>query len=95
MSGGEDGAAGRDEALAARRADRHRFLRRLYELSDADVSSFHDGREIADELGIPMVEAERIIRYFEERGYLRHVAGGGLTLRITVDGIDQVETGLR
>jgi hypothetical protein len=37
-------------------------------------------------------EVGRIVRYFEERGFLKHIAGGGLTIRITAAGIDHVET---
>lgn len=80
-----------DPGIGARRAARLRFLRRLYEMAEADVGAFCDGAEIADELGIPIREAGRIVRYYEERGYLRP-AGTGLTIRITADGIDFVES---
>ncbi|CAN5697981.1 hypothetical protein BH23GEM3_BH23GEM3_05890 [soil metagenome] len=80
-----------DETISVRRENRIHFLRRLYELAEADVASFHDGSEIAEDLGIALVEAGRIIRYYEEHGYLRHAGGGGMTLRITAEGIDFVE----
>jgi DNA-binding MarR family transcriptional regulator len=80
------------QSYEQRRQTRSRFLHRLYQLGDADVGAFLDGREIADDLQIPLPEAERIIRYYEERGYLRHAGGGGLTLRITAEGIDYVES---
>lgn len=80
-----------DQTISARRENRLRFLRRLYELAEADVASFQDGSEIAEDLRIPLAEAGRIIRYYEEHGYLRHAGGGGMTLRITAAGVDFVE----
>jgi DNA-binding MarR family transcriptional regulator len=79
------------DTVRRRRQDRLRFLHRLYEIGDADVGAFQEGREIADALGIPIDEAERIVRYHEDRGYLRR-SGGGLTIRITAEGVDYVES---
>jgi hypothetical protein len=81
-----------DALLRQRRLDRHRFLAALYARSDADVGAYEDGRDLADGLGIPLPEAERIVRYLEERGFVQHLGGGGLTLRITAAGIDHVES---
>jgi hypothetical protein len=80
-----------EKNTAARRANRGRFLRHLYARSQADVATFHDGYEIADELRLPHDELGRIVRYYEERGLVKQVGGGGLTLRITAAGIDHVE----
>jgi hypothetical protein len=91
MSGGPEFGA-EDAAVRRRREDRVRFLHALYTRSDADVGAYEDGREIADQLGIPVPEAERIVRYHEERGFIQHLGGGGLTLRITARGIDHVES---
>jgi len=82
----------RDAALHRRRSDRARFLRAVYDAGDADVGAYQDGREIADRLGISVAEAGRIVRYFEDRQFLRHVSGAGLTVHITAAGIDHVET---
>jgi DNA-binding MarR family transcriptional regulator len=78
-------------AVRRRRQDRLRFLHRLYEIGDADVGAFQDGREIADSLNVPLDEAERIVRYLEDHGYLRR-SGGELTVRITAEGVDYLES---
>lgn len=91
MSGADAGADSLDVRVQQRQSDRWRFLLRLYEASAADVGAFQDGSDLADELGIPAAEAGRIIRYFEDRGFVRQAGGGGLVVRITADGIDHVE----
>jgi CTP-dependent riboflavin kinase len=80
-----------DATVRKRRQDRLRFLHRLYEIGDADVGAFQDGREIADSLNVPLDEAERIVRYLEDHGYLFR-SGGGLTVRITAEGVDYLES---
>jgi hypothetical protein len=81
-----------DEAtMRARREARGRFLRALYERSEGDVNAYEDGYDIAGSLGIEEREAERFVRYFEERGFLQNVTQAGLTVRITALGVDAVE----
>jgi hypothetical protein len=82
-----------ENKLADRRRNRARLLRLVYDRTDADVASFLDGRELADELGIGHAEVGSMVRYFEELGCLKHIGGGGLMVRITAEGIDQVESG--
>jgi uncharacterized protein YueI len=72
---------------------RRRFLGALYERTDADVNAYEDGYEIAGALGIDPREAERFVRYLEERGLVQNVSQAGLTVRITALGIDAVEGG--
>lgn len=80
------------EAFAARRENRRRFLLRLYECSEEGASEYLDGYEIAAELELSRQDAERIVRYHEDHGFVRKT-GTGLTLRITARGTDHVETG--
>lgn len=79
--------------IRERRENRRKFLRRLYDCSENDVSTYLDGYEIADELGLSRFDAERFARYHEDHGYVRKSGSSGLTLRITAQGIDQIETG--
>jgi hypothetical protein len=81
-----------DGKVAERRRNRLRLLRLVYDRTSADVASFLDGHEVADELGMPHDEVGGMIRYFEELGFLKHIGGGGLMIRITAAGIDQVES---
>ncbi|MDB4949520.1 MAG: hypothetical protein JWM27_2169 [Gemmatimonadetes bacterium] len=80
-----------DAAIRRRRENRGRFLRRLYQESEEEASEYLDGYEVAAELGLSRQDAERIVRYFEDHGYVRKIANAGLTLRITAQGIDFLE----
>jgi hypothetical protein len=90
VSAGDPGVV-REDPLARRRRERARLLRLVYDRSDADVATFLDAFELADELGIEHHEVGRLVRYFEERGLLKHLGGGGLMIRITAEGIDEIE----
>jgi CTP-dependent riboflavin kinase len=81
------------DAIRTRRENRGRFLQRLYEVSEHEASEYLDGYDIAAELGLSRQDAERIVRYFEDHGYVRKVNNSGLTVRITAQGIDFLETG--
>ena len=81
------------DAIRQRRENRDRFLRRLYAVSEEDASEYLDGYEIAHELGLSRTDAERIVRYFEDHGFVRKVSNHGLTVRITAQGIDFLEAG--
>jgi CTP-dependent riboflavin kinase len=81
------------DAIRLRRENRGRFLRRLYEVSELEASEYLDGYEIAGELGLSRQDAERMVRYFEDHGFVRKVGSAGLTVRITAQGIDFLETG--
>jgi CTP-dependent riboflavin kinase len=83
-----------DSAIRARRESRRRFLLRLYQVSEEEASEYLDGYEVAGELGLSRQDAERIVRYFEDHGYVRKTGNTGLTLRITAQGIDHVEHGI-
>jgi hypothetical protein len=80
------------DVFARRRADRRRFLERLYRSSEEEGIVYEDGYAVAEELGLSRVDAERIARYHEDHGYVRNMGGSGLTLRITAHGIDFVES---
>lgn len=82
-----------DELIRQRREARHRFLERLYACSEEEASEYLDGYEIAAEMGMSRQDAERVVRYFEDHGYVKKTGSTGLTLRITARGIDYVETG--
>jgi DNA-binding MarR family transcriptional regulator len=80
------------DAYAARRAERRRFLERLYEASESGGSEYEDGYEVAEELGLSRADAERIVRYLEDHGFVAKT-GLGMVIRITARGIDDVESG--
>ena len=82
------------EEIRRRRANRRRFLEMLYASSEEDgESEFRDGYEMAAELGLSRQEAERIVRYLEDHGWVRRSGSHGLTVRITAQGIDHLEEG--
>jgi CTP-dependent riboflavin kinase len=74
-----------------RRELRRRFLERLYEQSELGESEYQDGYELAEGMGVSRQDAERIVRYHEDHGYVRKSGSHGLTVRITAQGIDHVE----
>ena len=80
------------DVFARRRAERRRFLERLYRSSEEAGIVYEDGYAVAEELGLSRVDAERIARYHEDHGYVRNMGGSSLTLRITAHGIDFVES---
>lgn len=79
------------DEIRRRRQNRHRFLERLYTHSEEGASEYVDAYEVAEELELSRQETERIVRYFEDHGFVLKTAGVGLTLRITAQGIDHVE----
>jgi len=81
------------DLVRERRANRHRFLERLYRSSEEEGVVYEDGYAIAEELGLSRQDAERIARYHEDHGHLKNMGGPGLTLRITAQGIDHIESG--
>jgi CTP-dependent riboflavin kinase len=82
------------DAVRARRENRRRFLDYLYRCSEEESTEYRDGYEVADELGISRQDAERIVRYLEDHGFVMKTGRTGLVLRITAVGIDHVETGM-
>ena len=80
-----------NDEVRRRRELRRRFLETLYEHSERGESEYQDGYELAAELGIGRQDAERIVRYHEDHGFLRKSGSHGLTVRITAQGIDHVE----
>lgn len=74
-----------------RRELRRRFLEVLYERSEAGESEYQDGYELGAELGMSRQDAERVVRYHEDHGFVRKSGSHGLTVRITAQGIDHVE----
>jgi biotin operon repressor len=80
------------DAVRARRENRRRFLDYLYRCSEEESTEYRDGYEVADELGISRQDAERIVRYLEDHGYVIKTGRTGLVLRITAAGIDHVES---
>ena len=73
---------------------RRRFLELLYEHSEEGESEYRDGYELGAELGLSRVDAERVVRYHEDHGFVRKSGSHGLTVRITAQGIDHVESGI-
>lgn len=79
------------EEIRRRRENRRRFLARLYRCSEEESTEYQDGYEVADELGIVRQDAERIVRYLEDLGFVTKTGRTGMVLRITAQGIDHVE----
>jgi CTP-dependent riboflavin kinase len=82
-----------NDEVRRRRELRRRFLESLYEQSERGESEYQDGYALAAELGLSRQDAERIVRYHEDHGYVRASGSHGLTVRITAQGIDHVEEG--
>jgi CTP-dependent riboflavin kinase len=80
------------DEVRRRRESRRRFLELLYEHSEGGESEYQDGYEIAGEIGLSRQDAERVVRYHEDHGFVRKSGSHGLTVRITAQGIDHVET---
>jgi len=81
------------DEVREKRRQRRRFLEMLYEQSERGESEYRDGYDIAEELGLSRQDAERMVRYHEDHGYVRKSGSHGLTVRITAQGIDHMETG--
>lgn len=79
------------EKLKQRRLRREAFLMTLYEDVDGSVTQFVDGHEIAARVGAEPEEARRIIAYFEEKGLILVDDYKTGIVRITVEGVDEVE----
>jgi len=79
------------EEIRRRRENRKRFLELLYDASEAGESEYLDGYELAAQLGLGRQDAERIVRYHEDHGFVTLTGRHGLTVRITARGIDHVE----
>ena len=79
------------EEIRLRRENRRRFLEHLYRCSEEQSTEYQDGYEVADELGINRQDAERIVRYLEDHGFVTKTGRTGMVLRITAQGIDHVE----
>lgn len=81
------------DEIRTRRAHRQRFLEQLYDASEHGDSEYMDGYALADELQLSRQDAERIVRYHEDHGFILKTGRHGLTVRITAQGIDYVERG--
>ncbi len=79
------------EEIRRRRENRRRYLEHLYRCSEEQSTEYQDGYEVADELGIGRQDADRIVRYLEDHGFVTKTGRTGLVLRITAQGIDHVE----
>jgi DNA-binding IclR family transcriptional regulator len=79
------------DPVALRRRNRRLFLEHLYRCSEEELTEYRDGYEVAAELGLSRADAERIVRYLEDHGFVTK-SGTGMVVRITARGIDQVET---
>ena len=77
--------------FSERRRRRQVFLQALYRQTDGHVAEFVAAQELAAELRIGEAELARILAYLEERQWIAvddHRAG---IVRLTADGVDQVE----
>lgn len=82
---------GMSESIHKRREARREFLRRLYLRVDGSVTEFVPGFDVGAELELEDSETRRIFEYLEEKGFVKvddHRAG---IVRLTADGVDEVE----
>lgn len=79
------------DEIRRRRENRRRFLEHLYRCSEEQSTEYQDAYEVADDLQITRQDAERIVRYLEDHGFVTKTGSTGLVLRITAHGIDHVE----
>ena len=82
-----------NDEIRVRRENRRRFLEHLYDASEHGDSEYLDGYSLADDLQLSRQDAERIVRYHEDHGFILKTGRHGLTVRITAQGIDHVERG--
>lgn len=75
-----------------RREMRLRFLEALYRASEEGAGVYEDAYLIAEALGLTRLDAERIVRYWEDLGFVKNTSVTGLSVRITAQGIDHIET---
>ena len=81
-----------NDEIRLRREKRRRFLEHLYRCSEEQSTEYQDGYDVAGELGMTRQDAERIVRYLEDHGFVVKT-GTGMVVRITARGIDHVEDG--
>jgi CTP-dependent riboflavin kinase len=79
------------DEIRRRRENRRRFLEHLYRCSEEESTEYQDGYDVAEALEINRQDAERIVRYLEDHGFVTKTGRTGLVLRITAQGIDHVE----
>lgn len=79
------------DEIRRRRRNRRRFLEHLYRSSEEESTEYQDGYDVAEALEINRQDAERIVRYLEDHGFVTKTGRTGLVLRITAAGIDHVE----
>jgi CTP-dependent riboflavin kinase len=79
------------DEIRMRRENRRRFLEHLYRCSEEQSTEYQDAYEVAGDLEIGRQDAERIVRYLEDHGFVTKTGRTGLVLRITAHGIDHVE----
>ena len=79
------------DEIRRRRENRRRFLEHLYRCSEEQSTEYQDAYEVAEDLEIGRQDAERIVRYLEDHGFVTKTGRTGLVLRITAHGIDHVE----
>jgi hypothetical protein len=79
--------------MQERRERRRELLRRLYAAVDGSVSEFINAFEIGATLGLDEAGTRRIFEYLEEKGWVMvddHRTG---IVRVTAEGVDEVESG--
>jgi hypothetical protein len=81
------------DALTKKKADRFRFLNRLYERTGGDRMNFDTRSEIAEDLGMSSQEALSAANYLEGERLIQVVSLDG-ALRLTHAGIVEVERAL-
>jgi hypothetical protein len=81
------------DALTKKKADRFRFLHRLYERTNGDCHSLEDMFEVGLDVGLSRDETHLVMQYLDGEGLATHRAIGG-AVAMTHAGVLEVERAL-
>lgn len=80
------------DEIEKKKADRFRFLKRLYEVSEGNQFAFFDEKEIGRDIGLDLERVDIITQYLAGERLIEFRGGG--TISITHWGVVQIEEAL-
>jgi hypothetical protein len=81
------------DALTKKKADRFRFLNRLYEVTDGDIHNIVDLSDVGADIGLSSDQSVAVMNYLQGEHLAKHqTIGGGVS--ITHYGVKEVEQAL-
>lgn len=81
------------DTLAKKKADRFRFLHRLYDRTNGDCHALEDMFDVGADVGLSRDETDRVMQYLYGEGLATHRAIGG-AVAMTHSGVREVERAL-